>query len=325
MLLLALVLLIFASGCVSDTGQVTREEFFEEDTLNDINVQAEANKEAVAPIAPVQENKSMPSSKPNVTNQTKPTKPAPPKNETKTCKNVTKACPDGFQAACQCCGNCTTCEPDCTGHNVCVEDWSCSEWSACSSSQRTRECSDEASCGTSGNRPEETQACEEPEPQQQGMVRFSEIMYNPSQNENYNEWIEIFNPTQFPVDLTDWTLCKKKILPGYMDYYTNEVMEEDGMALAAGSYALITDSGDKGTQVYSSFNVSHASLALRVDAGSLCGGLTNSGNKTLFINDNSGNLIESIEYQDLATEGYSIERNLGSWNASLVENGTPGY
>ncbi len=41
----------------------------------------------------------------------------------------------------------------------CTESWSCSSWSACSSSSQTRTCTDDNACGTSISKPAETQSC----------------------------------------------------------------------------------------------------------------------------------------------------------------------
>ncbi|KHO54790.1 MAG: hypothetical protein QT10_C0012G0038 [archaeon GW2011_AR19] len=42
-------------------------------------------------------------------------------------------------------------------------------------------------------------------------VIINEIMYNPVQNEHYNEWIEIYNEGGSNIDLTGWNLCGKFI------------------------------------------------------------------------------------------------------------------
>ena len=42
---------------------------------------------------------------------------------------------------------------------ICVEDWRCGAWSACSNSTQTRTCSDQAACGGTSNRPALSRAC----------------------------------------------------------------------------------------------------------------------------------------------------------------------
>jgi hypothetical protein len=44
----------------------------------------------------------------------------------------------------------------------CIENWQCSEWTACIKGTQTRACSDLNNCGTSDSKPSEKQACEMP-------------------------------------------------------------------------------------------------------------------------------------------------------------------
>jgi len=43
---------------------------------------------------------------------------------------------------------------------VCEESWSCTEWSECIDDMQTRTCTDSSNCGTTVNKPTESQACE---------------------------------------------------------------------------------------------------------------------------------------------------------------------
>ena len=42
---------------------------------------------------------------------------------------------------------------------TCVESWSCTDWSTCVNNQQTRTCTDVNSCGTTVNKPDESQSC----------------------------------------------------------------------------------------------------------------------------------------------------------------------
>ncbi|MFH1256720.1 MAG: Ig-like domain-containing protein [Candidatus Diapherotrites archaeon] len=44
----------------------------------------------------------------------------------------------------------------------CTENWSCTAWSTCSGGTQTRTCTDSAACGTTVNKPVETQSCSTP-------------------------------------------------------------------------------------------------------------------------------------------------------------------
>ncbi|MBI4175749.1 MAG: lamin tail domain-containing protein [Candidatus Aenigmarchaeota archaeon] len=46
----------------------------------------------------------------------------------------------------------------------CIEDWRCSDWSACSAGLQTRNCADVNDCRTVADKKPEAQECEEPEP-----------------------------------------------------------------------------------------------------------------------------------------------------------------
>lgn len=43
--------------------------------------------------------------------------------------------------------------------SICNENWSCTDWSVCSNSQQTRSCTDANNCGTTTNKPVESQSC----------------------------------------------------------------------------------------------------------------------------------------------------------------------
>lgn len=61
------------------------------------------------------------------------------------------ACVDG-----SCSGTSTSNE---TGNMTCVEDWKCSDWSACANNQQARACDDLNECGTTVGKPLESQSC----------------------------------------------------------------------------------------------------------------------------------------------------------------------
>jgi hypothetical protein len=131
-------------------------------------------------------------------------------------------------------------------------------------------------------------------------IEITEIMYNPSESESYNEWIEIYiNDT---VNLENFTLCDVRILPGYVNDSDQKIYKNDTYILPNNSYALITDGGT-GTQVYYNFNVS--GYAFHVNSSQLCDGLSNTNNKMLFIKNNN-DVIENLTYAPSAPEGKTL-------------------
>ncbi len=90
-------------------------------------------------------------------------------------------------------------------------------------------------------------------------IKINEIMYFPVENDHYNEWIELFNPTSFPIDVNNWTLYdgqEEDIIIGNSDH------GDGSTVIAPGGYAIITDHG---TKVYENFTVSESAVKLYVD------------------------------------------------------------
>ncbi len=151
---------------------------------------------------------------------------------------------------------------------------------------------------------------------------LNEIMANPSESEDYNEWLEVFNNGTEGIDLSKWSLCESKLSLGYIDKSTGELKKTNDAIIDEGGYALITDGGS-GTEVYSKFNVSEESLAFHTATGSLCGGLSNAEEEISLTGEETE--IKLIYDGTLAEEGYSLERiENGSFKESLYPKGTPG-
>ncbi|MCK4730071.1 MAG: lamin tail domain-containing protein [Candidatus Aenigmarchaeota archaeon] len=159
-----------------------------------------------------------------------------------------------------------------------------------------------------------------------GQIVINEIRYNPTTEQGsdyYSEWIEIYNPTNDSINLSDWELCGKELLAGYLNH-TSSGGEgpylDKGIIFLPKQYAIITDGGS-GTKVYQYFNIPNDSLALHVDSSTLCKGgqgLSNSG-ETINLTDNFGNLIDSVTYDSTwgaNGDGNSLQRINQSQNLS---------
>jgi hypothetical protein len=156
-------------------------------------------------------------------------------------------------------------------------------------------------------------------------IQITEIMYAPTFNYQYNEWIEIYNAGDSEINLNNWTLCGKTLSPGYIDHEDNKLKLNTTLILSAGSYAIITD-GQTGTEVYSNFAVDSGSLALHVNVASLCTGLKNSGD-SIFLENETGNLINSITYDDTwgaNGNNKTLVKEGDLWRESYIDFGTPG-
>ncbi len=158
---------------------------------------------------------------------------------------------------------------------------------------------------------------------------INEIMYNPVQSNYYNEWIELYNPENQSIDLTNWTICGDELLSGYVNHTEGKTYLNTSMLVPAYGYALVTD-GVSGTDVYKNFNVSSNATVFHVSSASLCGGLSNSGD-VITLNRSIGALIDSVNYTTYIAyangNNKTLERiNLtNAWAESISFGGTPGF
>lgn len=166
------------------------------------------------------------------------------------------------------------------------------------------------------------------------LILINEVMCHPTENENTNEWIELYNPSENSVDVSGWTIADEK----QTDNIQGDGDHGDGtMSIPPGGYGIITD---KGTTVYETYTVDENVVRLSVDDSTLCGyGLNNQKEKILLIN-HEGVVIDALEwgedYDDIPgspaqvpAEGNSLGRSedvdSGDCSVDFVETSpTPG-
>ena len=59
-------------------------------------------------------------------------------------------------------------------------------------------------------------------------IIINEVMPWPEQNDNYNEWIELHNDGSQDVDLSNYTICGKGLLAGYVDHTNAQTKDSNG-------------------------------------------------------------------------------------------------
>jgi phosphatidylserine/phosphatidylglycerophosphate/cardiolipin synthase-like enzyme len=146
---------------------------------------------------------------------------------------------------------------------------------------------------------------------------INEVMFHPTDNENTNEWIELFNPTSKPFDVAGWMIADEK----ETDTIQADTENGDGTtSIPPGGYALLTD---KGTTIYDTSTIPDDAIRLSVDDSTLCGYGLNNKQEKIILFDIDSNLIDAIEwgedYEDVpgspmtvVSEGNTLARYLGT-------------
>ena len=141
---------------------------------------------------------------------------------------------------------------------------------------------------------------------------INEVMYDPLTNDNYNEWIELYNPTNQSINISGWSIT---------DNYSNDLLEADfdhgngSTIILPYGYAIIADHG---TRVYENFSISNNTIRLYVYDSAIGNGLGNNQDK-LILKNTTGVEIDSVEWgydypdvpgtpADLVDEGHSLAR-----------------
>ena len=156
-------------------------------------------------------------------------------------------------------------------------------------------------------------------------VVFSEVMFDPSGSEYYDEYVELFNTSDTEsVDLTGWSIGD--------DAELDKIMEADeGMLLGSGQFGLILDSGYfENSDRYDP--LPDRALILTIDDGSFGkGGWSNSVAESVILRDAEGEEIARYVYALGNAPGHSDEKilleggdGLENWVDCRRDGGTPG-
>jgi len=139
-------------------------------------------------------------------------------------------------------------------------------------------------------------------------------MYNPELNEYYNEWIELYNPTNNSINISGWSITDNR----YKDYIEPDFDHGNGtFIIPSKSYAILTDHG---TKIYEHYNFSNETIFLYIDDKSIGNGLGNSGDK-LILKNKTDKIIDYVEwiknYSDVP--GNPIQETLENYTISKIK------
>ena len=156
-----------------------------------------------------------------------------------------------------------------------------------------------------------------------GRVVISEVMFDPSGSEFYDEFIEIQNTGGEPVDLAGW-------MAGDGDE-TDELVFENETVLQPGAFGLILDSGYFAHSIRYDPLPPSALILTVADATIGNSGLSNSTPERIVLVSAAGDTVGTMVYTTGNKPGYSEEKvdpagddGPANWMDSRWEGGTPG-
>jgi cardiolipin synthase len=143
-------------------------------------------------------------------------------------------------------------------------------------------------------------------------IVINEVMYDPEPNDNYNEWVELYNPTNQSINVSGWSI---------VDNYADDFLEVDldhgngTTIIPPNGYAIIADHG---TTIYENFSIPDNAIRIYVDDAAIGNGLGNDKDK-MILKNSTGQIIDTIEWgynysdvpgepADVVNEGHSLAR-----------------
>jgi len=160
---------------------------------------------------------------------------------------------------------------------------------------------------------------------QEADITLSEIMFNPSGDENHNEFIEVYNYGSRAINLSNWRIS---------DGTGTDIIIDAGMGTVVnpGQFAVILDNDYfANSSLYDSI-IPDSALILTIDNTTFGSrGLSNSNPEYITLMNEQGKVISSYQYSIDNPDGHSDEKIIPekenspqNWSNSLKSGGTPG-
>lgn len=159
-----------------------------------------------------------------------------------------------------------------------------------------------------------------------GDVVLNEVMYNPAGDEQYDEFVEVFNTSETEaVDLAGWKIGEPKELDPI-------VSTGQGLVLQPRQFGLILDPGYVVNHLSHSYDpLPWRALLLTTGDTDIGGGFSNSTPDTVMLQNPAGAMVASYVYSGKGADGHSDEKidplagdGKTNWGISLSSTGTPG-
>jgi len=154
-------------------------------------------------------------------------------------------------------------------------------------------------------------------------ILITEIMYDLDGTDSPNEFVEIFNPSETDsLNMDGWTIRDRSSTDALID-------SGFGLKIPPLSYGLIMEGDYPILSGIYNLIIPENTILIKVDDSSIGNGLSVSD--SLYLQDSTGQIMETIGWEDWAQDGFALERlryhlgnNPSNWAQSLDSLGTPG-
>ena len=154
-------------------------------------------------------------------------------------------------------------------------------------------------------------------------ILITEIMYDLDGSDSPNEFVEIFNPSETDsLNMEGWTIRDRSSTDALID-------SGFGLKIPPLSYGLIMEGDYPILSGIYNLIIPENTILIKVDDSSIGNGLSVSD--SLYLQDSTGQIMETVGWEDWAQDGFALERlryHLGNnplnWAQSLDSLGTPG-
>lgn len=155
-------------------------------------------------------------------------------------------------------------------------------------------------------------------------VYITEVMYDPQYDDEYYEFVEIYNPQDSPIDLTGWRLS---------DGTGEDFIIGIGVGTLLSGYGVIFDPDYLNHEPLYDYLLREECLILTVEGTTLGDrGLSNTSPETIILIDSNGDTVDQYQFSIGNQPGHSDEKiNIfdintpTNWGESLYPDGTPGF
>ena len=154
-------------------------------------------------------------------------------------------------------------------------------------------------------------------------ILITEVMYDLDGTDSPNEFVEIFNPSETDsLNMNGWTIQDRSSTDALID-------SGFGLKIPPLSYGLIMEGDYPILSGIYNLIIPENTILIKVDDSSIGNGLSVSD--SLYLQDSTGQIMETIGWEDWAQDGFALERlryhlgnNPSNWAQSLDSLGTPG-